>query len=186
MRFPATPGWGPVVVVRSPAPLRALPPFPLTPLPCVFAPLVPGPGLPGLWWVCGQAGWGKGLMVALVPSPGFSLRGGNACTPRQDVTLFYGLSIWTRSLQMDLRRSQVLGPFPTPGSGTLWVAGESLRNRRVSCLPRWTVNPTRSPSLCTNRSACRGECPLSGPLVTAPGRCHLGPLSNGPGRISPY
>ena len=87
---------------------------------------------------------------------------------------------------MDLFRSQVLLPFPTPGSGTLWVAGESSRDRRVSCLPRWTVCPTRSPSLGPNRSTCRGECSWSGPLVTPPGRCHRGPLTNGPGRIPPY
>ena len=87
---------------------------------------------------------------------------------------------------MDLFRSQVLQPFPTPGSGTLWVAGESLRDRRVSCLPRWTVCPTSSPSLGPNRSTCRGECSWSGPLVTPPGRCHRGPLTNGPGRIPPY
>ena len=86
----------------------------------------------------------------------------------------------------DLFRSQVRQPFPTPGSGTLWVAGESLRDRRVSCLPRWTVCPTRSPSLGPNRSTCRGECSWSGPLVTPPGRCHRGPLTNGPGRIPPY
>ena len=87
---------------------------------------------------------------------------------------------------MDLFRSQVLQPFPTPGSGTLWVAGESSRDRRFSCLPRWTVSPTRSPSLGPNRSTCRGECSWSGPLVTPPGRCHRGPLTNGPGRIPPY
>ena len=87
---------------------------------------------------------------------------------------------------MDLLRSQVLQPFPTPGSGTLWVAGESLRNRRVSCLPRWTVCPTCSPSLGTNRSTCRGECSWSGPFLTPPGRCHRGPLTNGPGRIRLY
>ena len=86
---------------------------------------------------------------------------------------------------MDLLRSQVLQPFPTPGSGTLWVAGESLRDRR-SCLPRLTVCTTRSPLLGPNRSTCRGECSWSGPLVTPPGRCHLGPLTNGPGRIPPY
>ena len=98
----------------------------------------------------------------------------------------YGLSICTRSVQMDLRRSQVLQPFPTHGSGTLWVAGESLVDRRVSCLPPCTVCPTRSPSLDTNRSTCRGGCSWSGRLVTPPGRCHLGPLTNGPGRIRPY
>ena len=87
---------------------------------------------------------------------------------------------------MDLRRNQVRRPFPTPGSGTLWVFGESLRDRRVSCLPRWTVCPTRSPSQDTNRSTCRGECSWSGPLATPPGRCHLGPLANGPGRNPPY
>ena len=61
--------------------------------------------------------------------------GADACTPRQGVTLLYGPSICTRSVQMDLRRNQVRRPFPTPGSGTLWVSGESLRDRRVSCLP---------------------------------------------------
>ena len=116
----------------------------------------------------------------------FPLGGADACTPRQGVTLLYGPSICTRSVQMDLLRSQVLQPFPTPGSGTLWVAGESLRDRRVSCLPRWAVCPTRSPSLGPNRSTCRGECSWSGPLVTPPGRCHRGPLTNGPGRIPPY
>ena len=98
----------------------------------------------------------------------FPRGGADACTPRQGVTLLYGPSICTRSVQMDLLRSQVLQPFPTPGSGTLWVAGESLRDRRVSCLPRWTVCPTRSPSLGPNRSTCRGECSWSGPLVTPP------------------
>ena len=115
----------------------------------------------------------------------FPLGGGDACTPRQAVTLLYGPSICTRTVQMDQRRSQVLRPFPTPGSGTLWVAGESLRDSPVSCLPRSTVCPTRSPSPGTNRSTCRGECSLSGPLVTPPNRCHLGPLTNGPGRIPP-
>ena len=46
--------------------------------------------------------------------------------------------------------------------------------------------PTRSPSLGSNRSTCRGECSWSGPLVTPPGRCYRGPLTNGPGRIAPY
>ena len=61
-----------------------------------------------------------------------------------------------------------------------------MRDRHVSCLPRWTVCPTRSPSQDTNRSTCRGECSWSGPLATPPGRCHLGPLANGPGRNPPY
>ena len=87
---------------------------------------------------------------------------------------------------MDLRRNLVRPPFPTLGSGTLWVSGESLRDRRVSCLPRWTVCPTRSPSQDTNRSKCRGERSWSGPLATPPDRCHLGLLANGPGRNPPY
>ena len=121
------------------------------------------------------------------PSPReFPHGGADACTPRQGVTLLYGPSICTRSVQMDLRRNQVRRPFPTPGSGTLWVSGESLRVRHVSCLPRWTVCPTRSPSQDTNRSTCRGECSWSGPLATPPGRCHLGPLAIGPGRNPPY
>ena len=104
----------------------------------------------------------------------------------QGVTLLYGPSICTRSVQMDLLRSQVLQPFPTPGLGTLWVAGESLRDRRVSCLLQWTVRLTCSPSLGLNRSTCRRECSWSGPLVTPPGRCHCGPLTSGHGRIPLY
>ena len=38
----------------------------------------------------------------------------------------------------------------------------------------------------TNRSTCRGECSLLGPLVTPRGRCHHGPLTNGPWRIPLY
>ena len=136
----------------------------------------------------GKVGGGGGAPDA---GSGPSLRefphgGADACTPRQGVTLLYGPSICTRSVQMDLRRNQVRLPFPTPGSGTLWVSGESLRDRRVSCLPRGTVCPTRSPSQDTNRSTCRGECSWSGPLATPQGRCHLGPLANGPGRNPPY
>ena len=143
--------------------------------------LVSCPGFP----CCGGLGGGPCRRLGSLPLV-FPRGGAVACTPRQGVTLLYGPSICTRSVQMDLLRSQVLQPFPTPGSGTLWVAGESLRDRRVSCLPRWTVCPTRSPSLGPNRSTCRGECSWSGPLVTPPGRCHRGPLTNGPGRIPPY
>ena len=145
--------------------------------------------LPGCWWVCCQVGFGGGGAPDACSGPSlreFPHGGADACTPRQGVTLLYGPSICTRSVQMDLRRNQVRRPFTTPGSGTLLVAGESLQDRRVSCLPRWTVCPTRSPSQDTNRSTCRGECSWSGPLATPPGRCHLGPLANGPGRNPPY
>ena len=144
---------------------------------------------PGCWWACCQAGLGGGGSPDAGSGPSlreFPHGGADACTPRQGVTLLYGPSICTRSVQMDLRRNQVRRPFPTPGSGTLWVSGESLRDGRVSCLSRWTVCPTRSPSQDTNRSTCRGECSWSGPLATPPGRCHLGPLANGPGRNPPY
>ena len=126
--------------------------------------------------VCGEGS----LSPARVPSPGVS-PWGSRCLHSPS-----GCNSVVRMPSMDLFRSQVLQPFPTPGSGTLWVAGESSRDRRVSCLPRWTVCPTRSPSLGPNRSTCRGECSWSGPLVTPPGRCHRGPLTNGPGRIPPY
>ena len=135
----------------------------------------------------GRVGGGGAPDAGSGPSPReFPHGGADACTPRQGVSLLYGPSICTRSVQMDLRRNQVRRPFPTPGSGTLWVSGESLRDSRVSCLPRWTVCPTRSPSQDTNRSTCRGECSSSGPLATPPGRCHLGLLANGPGRNPPY
>ena len=141
MWFPATPGWSPVVVVVcSPVPLGALPPLPLGCIAFCAAPLVSAPGLFGLWWVCGGVWVGRlgggGLDAGSGSIPWcFPLGGANACTPRQGVTLLYWPSICTRSVQMDLRRSQVLWLYPTPGSGTLCVAGESLRHRRVSCLP---------------------------------------------------
>ena len=187
MWFPATPDWGLVVGCVPPQPPCVPSPlFHLAALPCVLLPWCLVRDYPG----CGGCAVGLGggsLTLARVPSPGvFSFGGGDACTPRQGVTLFYRPSICTRSVQMDLLRSQVLQPFPTPGSGTLWVAGESLRDRRVSCLPRWTVCPTRSPSLDTTRSTCCGECSWSGPLVTSPGRCHLGPLLHSPRRIRHY
>ena len=189
--FPATPGWGLLVVVCSPAAPFACPP-PSFSLPRRLGRCSPGalPGptraVVGVRW--GRVGGGIGVLdAASGPFPWcFPLGGGDACTPRQGVTLLYGLSICTRSVQMDLLRSQVLQPFHTPGSGTLWVTGESLRDRRVSCLPRWTVCPTRSPSLGPNRSTCRGECSGSGPLVTPRGLCHRGPLTNGPACIRHY
>ena len=179
--FSAPPGWGLLVVCPPAAPFACPPPS--VPFPCRLGRCSPGamPGPSRLWWVGGGPCRRLGSLPLVFP-----LGGGDACTPRQGVTLLYGPSICTRPVQMDLLRSQVLQPFPTPGSGTLWVAGESLRDRRVSRLPRWTVCPTRSPSLSPNRSTCRGECSLSGPLVAPPGRCHRGPLTNGPGRIPPF
>ena len=179
--FPAPPGWGLLVVCPPAAPFACPPPS--VPFLRCLGRCSPGavPGPSRLWWVGGGPCCRLGSLPLVFP-----LGGADACTPRQVVTLLYGPSICTRSVQIDLLRSQVLQLFPTPGSGTLWVAGESLRDRRVSCLPRWTVCPTRSPSLGPNRSTCRGECSWSGPLVTPPGRCHRGPLTNGPGRIPPY
>ena len=169
-------------LLLAPLPFR-VPLPPVVPVRC--APW-PNPVVGGL---VARQGWGGGGApdAGSGPSPReFPHGGADACTPRQGVTLLYGPSICTRFVQMDLRCIQVRRPFPTPGSGTLWVSGESLRDRRVSCLPRWTVCPTRSPSQDTNRSTCRGECSWSGPLATPPGRCHLGPLANGPGRNPPY
>ena len=170
------------VLLHAPLPFRV-------PLPPVLPPRCAPWPKPVVGGLVARQGWGGG--GALGAGSGPSLReiphgGADACTPRWGVTLLYGPSICTRSVQMDLRRKQVRRPFPTPGSGTLWVFGESLRDRRVSCLPRWTVGPTRSPSQDTNRSTCRWECSWSGPLATPPGRCHLGPLANGPGRNPLY
>ena len=73
MWFPATPGWGPVVVLRSPVALHALPPLPLGWVALRATPLVSAPGLPGLWLVCGEIGWGGGggggLDAGSVPFP---------------------------------------------------------------------------------------------------------------------
>ena len=103
--------------VPPPPPLCAPPPLSLCCVAWGGVPLVPCPGLPG----CG--GWEGVLVVGSGPFPWcFPFGGANACTPRQGVTLLYGPSICTRSVQMDLLRSQVHQPFPTPGSGTLWVA----------------------------------------------------------------
>ena len=152
------------------------------------APLVLASGLPGFRWVCGVVGLGEGGLpdAGWLGSPPleFPLGGADACTPRQSVTLLYGPSICTRSVQMDLRRNQMLRPFPTLGSGTLWVVEESLRNRRVSCLPRWTVCPAPH----RTRTAVRavGSAPGQSHWPPPQGRCHLGPLTNGPGRIPPF
>ena len=170
-------------LLRAPLPFR-VPLPPVVPVRC--APW-PSPDVGGLVARQGWGGGGGAPDAGSGPSPReFPHGGADACTPRQGVTLLYGPSICTRSVQMDLCRNQVRRPFPTPGSGTLWVSGESLRDRHVSCLPRWTVCPTRSPSQDTNRRTCRGECSWSGPLATPPGRCHLRPLANGPGRNPPY
>ena len=169
--FPAPLGWG-LLVVRPLAVPFACPP-PSVSFPCRLG-RCRARAFPAV--VCG----GGSLSPARVPSPGVS-PWGSRCLHSPS-----GCNSVVRMPSMDLFRSQVLQPFPTPGSGTLWVAGESSRDRRVSCLPRWTVCPTRSPSLGPNRSTCRGECSWSGPLVTPPGRCHRGPLTNGPGRIPPY
>ena len=170
-------------------PLLRPPPFPFVLLCPRFCPL--GVLLGSTWLLVGLLPGRVGGGGALDAGSGPSLRdiphrGADACTPRQGVTLLYGPSICTRSVQMDLRRNQVRRPFPTPGSGTLWVSGESLRDRRVSCLPQRTVCPACSPSQDPNRSTCRGECSWSGPLTTPPGRCHRGPLAYGPGRNPPY
>ena len=128
--FPAPPGWGLLVVCPPAAPFACPPPS--VSFPCRLGRCFPGavPGPSRLWWV----GGGPCRRLGSLPL-GFPRGGGDACTPRQGVTLLYGPSICTRSVQIDLLRSQVLQPFPTPGSGTLLVAGESLRDRRVSCLP---------------------------------------------------
>ena len=49
-------GW----CVTPPPPLRALPPLSLCRVAWGAVPVVPCPGLPGLWCVCGGAGWGGG------------------------------------------------------------------------------------------------------------------------------
>ena len=74
----ATPGWGLVVVVCSPAaPLVCPPPFPLGCVALPAVPLVPCPGLPGCGGcVVGLGGGGGSLTLARVPSPGVSPWGG--------------------------------------------------------------------------------------------------------------
>ena len=168
----------------------APPPLPFrAPLPPVSPPRCAPWFYPVVCEFVARQGWGGGGAPDAGSGPSlreFPHGGADACTPRQGVTLLYGPSICTRSVQMDVRRNQVRRPFPTVGSGTRWVSGESLRDRRVSCLPRWTVCPTRSPSQDTNHSTCHWECSWSGPLATPPGRCHLGPLAKSPGRYRPY
>ena len=110
--FPAPPGCG-LLVVCPPAVPFACPP-PSVSFPCrlgrCFSGVVPGPSR--LWWVGGGPCRRLGSLPLVFP------RGGaDACTPRQGVTLLYGPSICTRSVQMDLLRSQVLQPCPHTGVG---------------------------------------------------------------------
>ena len=111
------------------------PPLPFrVPLPPVSPPRCAPWFNPVVGGLVARQGWGGGVPDA---GSGPSLRelphgGADACTPRVGVTLLYGPSICTRSVQMDLRRNQVRRPFPTPGWGTLWVSGESLRDRRCA------------------------------------------------------
>ena len=78
----------------------------------------------GVVW-CGGGGGGEDASIGPCRLS-IPLGGADACTPRQVVTLLYGPSICTPFVQMDLRRSQVRRPFPTLGSGTLWVARGAL------------------------------------------------------------
>ena len=101
--FPAPPGWGLLVVCPPAAPFACPPPSVSLPRRLGRVPLVPCPGLPS----CG--GGGGVLVVGSGPFPWcFPLWGADAGTPRQGVTLLYGPSICTCSVQMDLLRSQVL------------------------------------------------------------------------------
>ena len=104
-----------------PCPVSCPPPSP--PFLCCLSWCSPG-ACSGTRRVCGGGVAGGGVDAGTGPRPPvFPLGGADACSPRQGVTLLYGPSICTRSVPMDLRRSQVLRPFPTPGSGTLWVKG---------------------------------------------------------------
>ena len=105
-------------------PLLRAPPPPL-PFRAPLPPVSPPRCAPWFYQVVGgcvaRQGWGGGAPDA---GSGPSLRefphgGADACTPRQGVTLLYGPSICTRSVQTVLRCNQVRRPFPTPGSGTL-------------------------------------------------------------------
>ena len=89
-------------------PSCAPPPLPLRiPLPPVLPPRCAPWSNPVVGGLVARQGWGGGASDA---GSGPSLRefphgGGDACTPRQGVTLLYGPSICTRSVQMDLRRN---------------------------------------------------------------------------------
>ena len=94
------------------------PPFPSVFLCPRFCPL--GVLLGSTWLLVGVLPSRVGGGVAPDVGSGPSLRefphgGADACTPRQGVTLLYGPSICTRSVQMDLRRNHVCRPLPTPG-----------------------------------------------------------------------
>ena len=64
VRYPATPGWGLLVVACPPAPLRALPPLSLCRVAWGGVPLVPCPGPSRLWWV---RGGGSLLLARILP-----------------------------------------------------------------------------------------------------------------------
>ena len=90
--------------------LRPPPPFPFVLLCSRFRP--PGVLLGSTRLLVGvlpgRVGGGGAPDAGSCPSlREFPHGGADACTPRQGVTLLYGLSICTRSVQMDLRRNQV-------------------------------------------------------------------------------
>ena len=101
--FPAPPGWGLMVVCPPAAPFACPPPSVSFRVAWGSLPLVPCPGLPG----CGGTGGGPCRRLGSLPLV-FPRGGADACTPRQGVTLLYRPSICTRSVQIDLLRSQVL------------------------------------------------------------------------------
>ena len=80
-----------------------------------------GRGVVGCGWLVGGGNATIGPCSSVFP-----LGEANPRTAHYGVTLLYGPSICARFVQMDPCRSQVRRPFPTPGCGTLWVAGGAL------------------------------------------------------------
>ena len=187
MRFLATPGRGLLVVVPAPAPLRALPPLPPGSVALCVAPLVPAPGLPGLWWVCQRVGWGGvGFEAGSSPIP--------CCFPLGGRCLHSPSECNAVVLAVDLYPPRTKGPASQPGTPAVPHTGPGYTFGRKGVLAgqaRLLLAPMDSVPYPQPLTGQEPQYVPWGGLLVRPtrhslGRCHLGPLTNGPRRIPPY
>ena len=159
-------------------------PPPVPPAPSLPSPVRPRPASISVWFGGGERG--RGGWGSTVPhSSPFPHWGPCTCTPRRGVTLLYGLSICSRLVQMDTRRSQVHRPSPAPGSGILWVTGRALAGQ-TRLLPS-LMDGLPYPQLLTLHEPQYmpwGVLRVR-PIPPTPGRCYHGLLAGAPRCIPP-